>query len=167
MSVTMPMNAAISILGICLIATACPAASDPAAKSPKAQAFKDGRLVGKESILAALEGREFISWNGKLQGVDSDYMIRFKKDGSLTVRHQGIEPMTIAGTFTIQESTGEITLAIKEAGVWPKIVVAKKNGKVLLQRADSLTHFAVPADWGGKGEPSGVGFWPFAEGKAP
>ena len=155
------------ILGACLITSACPAADDSAAESPPVRAFKDGRLLGKETILTALEGREFISWNGDIQGVDSDYMVRFKKDGSLLIRHHGIGPMTLAGTFVIQESTGEITLAIKDAGAWPKIVVVKKNGKILLQRADGLTHFAVPADWGGKGEPSRPGFWPFAEGKAP
>ena len=157
----------LTILGTCLITTACPAADDSAAESFAVPAFKDGRLLGKETILAALEGREFISWNGEIQGADSDYMIRFKKDGSLVVRHHGIGPVTLAGTFAIRESTGEITLAIKEAGIWPKIVVVKKNGKTLLQRADGLTHFAVPADWGGQGEPSRPGFWPFAEGKAP
>jgi hypothetical protein len=138
----------------------------PAGKSE--QKFPDGRILGKDAVLKALKNRTFISRGGNFQGTDNDEVVSFRQDGTLEREIHSVGPLTVVGTFEVDDATGEISTTIREekdvqVNNLPKMIVVEKSGKILLFRADGKTHWMVPADFGAEGEPTVDGFWPFAE----
>ena len=104
--------------------------------------------------LAADHGIRFTAWQGKPRGMDSDFRILLRGDGSMRLDVDGVGPMTYEGTFTLGPAGRIVTSIPSYRGGWPVMMVKQESGVLKLYREDGVTSLFPDS-------PRVDGFWPF------
>lgn len=103
----------------------------------------------------------FLSREGKFEGMDSDSEISFSDGGKVWMTEYGVAPIEYSGTFTVDDR-GEITANFENyPGQWPKMVLRKVGGRILLFRADAASGLEFGGRGGALETPEMKPFWPF------
>ena len=131
----------------------------------ESQSETDGalRMIDVRSIVADTSGwtTTFVSRGGDLAGMDSDSKIVFFDDERVSMTEYGVGPVTYNGTYTVNDGR-EITLHLESyPGKWPRMVIRKHEGKILLFRSDGTTGLEFGGRGGAVETPEMKPFWPF------
>ena len=121
------------------------------------------QMTDVRSVIADMKGwtTTFVSRGGQMAGMDSDSQIVFYDDGRVSMTEYGVGPVTYNGKYTVNEDR-EITLHLENyPSEWPRMVIRKHAGDILLFRSDG----AAGLEFGGRGgateTPGMKSFWPF------
>jgi hypothetical protein len=112
-------------------------------------------------LLTKQGGVAFLSWNGKLIGMDGDTNVTFLPRGAIQMTEYGYTVKSYEGTYQL-DADGVMSLQLKGfKGGWPVMVLERDEKSLILRPKDPKQGFVMGGRGGSTIRGEDGSYWPF------